>query len=179
MLVGSRGHHLSPSRYGRAPEHPIGSGALRASGSGQAIVDRRQAARRRRSGDARAEVRAPTLAPVSCFLTLRTMLASAKNCHRLLRAQVATQKGHSRVRAFRGVLVSRCDLRALVCRNPYRTAVVAAQSVCDRAQCDRSMSCGVYCAFKEAHHRTARRRRSECASRVRAMLYGRRRVNNR
>ena len=75
-------------------------------------------------------MRAPTLAPVSCFLTLRTMLASAKNCHRLLRAQVATQKGHSRARAFRGVFVSRCDLRALVCRNPYRTAVVAAHLVC-------------------------------------------------
>ena len=102
------------------------------------------------------------------------ILAAAKNCHRLLRAQVATHKGHSRARAFRGVFVARCDLRGLVRRNPYSTVQLCAivRSV--------AAACRVYCAFKEAHDRTARRRRSECASRVRAMLYGRRKwVNNR
>ena len=101
------------------------------------------------------------------------ILAAAKNCHRLLRAQVATHKGHSRARAFRGVFVARCDLRGLVRRNPYSTVQLCAivRSV--------AAACRVYCAFKEAHHRTARRRRSECASRVRAMLYGRPRVNDR
>ena len=54
------------------------------------------------------------------------ILAAAKNCHRLLRAQVATHKGHSRARAFRGVFVARCDLRGLVRRNPYSTVQLCA-----------------------------------------------------
>ena len=54
------------------------------------------------------------------------ILAAAKNCHRLLRAQVATRKGHSRARAFRGVFVARCDLRGLVRRNPYSTVQLCA-----------------------------------------------------
>ena len=72
------------------------------------------------------------------------ILAAAKNCHRLLRAQVATHKGHSRARAFRGVFVARCDLRGLVRRNPYSTVQLCAivRSV--------AAACRVYCAFKEA-----------------------------
>ena len=71
------------------------------------------------------------------------ILAAAKNCHRLLRAQVATHKGHSRARAFRGVFVARCDLRGLVRRNPYSTVQLCAivRSV--------AAACRVYCALRK------------------------------
>ena len=117
-------------------------------------------------------MRAPSRPP-SLLCPVSSLCA---RCWPLLRIAIACFALRSRLRKaiLEPVLFAGSSFRGAMCVRLSVGIRTVLKSVCDRAQCGRSMSCRVYCAFKEAHHRTARRRRSECASRVRAMLYGRR-----